>query len=294
MYEINRKLSLYSLRTGLVLVIILVIISSTIFFSGNIANLFTPKVELHALIDNIQGLRPGSPVWLYGYEIGTVKKIRIVKKQALVTLSIKKDFLKSISQNAEANIMTMGILGDKFVELKNIEETTTQIKQNDTIYGRSSVSFDQITEMTLNTMAQLDSTIAALSIVAKWISSDSGTISKILKDTLLYSNLYSSLESIKSFSMELENSNGSFQKLIKSPELYKNINSAARQLSIIMNRIEVSGNNPGLANALLNDSTMTINLQETIVSLRNTTRSINDLVEDFKKNPKKYLEIKIF
>ena len=74
MYEYQKKITWSTLKTGIVITIALVILLAAVFFSSNISSLFTSKFDLITRISNVQGLRTGAPVWLFGVEVGVVKK----------------------------------------------------------------------------------------------------------------------------------------------------------------------------------------------------------------------------
>ncbi|MDO5575975.1 MAG: MCE family protein, partial [Fibrobacter sp.] len=119
MYELQKKFRLSSLKISIVVTIALVILFMAIFFAGNISSLFASKVELFAQIPDVQGLREGAPVWLHGVEIGNVQNIELSNDGALITVSINSKYQENIRQNADMQIMTMGILGDKFVRISS-------------------------------------------------------------------------------------------------------------------------------------------------------------------------------
>jgi phospholipid/cholesterol/gamma-HCH transport system substrate-binding protein len=294
MYEVQRKMACASLKTGIVISIALCFLFISVFFSGNIGELLSPKLSINVKFSNIQGLRSGAPVWLFGAEIGKISDISINENGIIVALSVEQKHLKSIRKDAVANIMTMGILGDKFIELRQGDTKSQLISSGDTIDGVGSVDFEQITAAATTTMAETDSVIEQLAILLNNITSSSGTFAKLLNDSSLYKQLTISAGNLSNVTKGLVSSDGTIKKLIEDPDLYKNLNNVALQFSNLVGRVDNGLGNGGMASAIINDSIMASNLRETVSSLKETAHSINELVTDIKNNPKKYFSVKVF
>lgn len=294
MFELQKKIAWASLKSGIVISVALVLLFVAIFFSGNISIIFSPKILINAKIPNIQGLRAGAPVWLFGVEIGKVKNLILTDSGIMVTISLDKKHSKSIYKNTTASVMTMGILGDKFIELKQGNAKSPPIAQGDTISGTSAIEFGQITSAAVSALTKMDSVVLQLSELFSYIIQSTGSFSQLLNDPTLYKQLSLSAKNLSNLTGNLLSSEGTVKSLIENPDLYDNLNNAAEQMVSIMNRIDHGFGNGGMASAIVNDSTMATNLRDAIASMKETTRSINDLVIDIKNNPKKYLSIKIF
>ena len=74
------------------------------------------------------------------------------------------------------------------------------------------------------------------------------------------------------------------RRLAEDAELYDGINRAARQLSMILERIE---RGEGVAGSLVRDTELSRELKETVSELRELTR-------DIKEHPKKYFKFSVF
>ena len=266
MYEMQQKTTWAALKTGIVISIALFILFASVFFANDVNALFSHKVSVFVKISNIQGLRAGAPVWLFGAEIGEVKSLSINGDGIIASLSLDSKYSKSIYKDATASVMTMGILGDKFFELKQGNFKSQLISAGDTISGMSSVDFEQITSAATTTMAEMDSVILQLAILLKNITSSSGTFAQLLNDSTLYKQLTLSSENLSRATNDYLTSNGTIKKLIKNSELYENLNSTASQISDLVNRVDHGLGNGGMISALVNDSTMAFNLRETIAS----------------------------
>lgn len=296
MFETQRKLAWASLKSGVVISLSLFFLFIAFFFSGNIASLFIKKADLYAKIPNIQGLRSGAPVWLYGAEIGKVDKLKITDDGIIISISLEKKYSRLIHKDATAAVMTMGILGDKFIEIKPGTLQTDLITKNDTISGISSVDFDQITSVAFTTITQIDTVIAQLAQLLNNITHSTGSFAQLLNDSTLYKQLALTAQNLSNLTNNVKKSDGTFKMLVNDPELYNNLNDAAQRMVSLMSQIgkDNGDGNGGVASAIVNDSTMASNLRDAIASLKATTHSANELIIDIKNNPKKYLSFKVF
>jgi phospholipid/cholesterol/gamma-HCH transport system substrate-binding protein len=66
---------------------------------------------------SVSGLRVGSPVEMFGINVGTVEKMSIDKEKemAVVQMKIRKDL--NVYDDGSAAIKTSGLIGDKFVKV---------------------------------------------------------------------------------------------------------------------------------------------------------------------------------
>jgi len=82
----------------------------------------TKGYTLSALFDSVAGLDEKSAVRMAGVKIGTVERVELSDSRAKVILRIDPDV--QIKRGSEATIKTMGLLGDKFVDLVPPERRT--------------------------------------------------------------------------------------------------------------------------------------------------------------------------
>jgi phospholipid/cholesterol/gamma-HCH transport system substrate-binding protein len=72
---------------------------------------------LYARFNSVSGLKVGSPVEIFGIQVGNVQKIEIdtAKGMALVQIGLKKGI--KVYEDAIASIKTAGLIGDKFIQV---------------------------------------------------------------------------------------------------------------------------------------------------------------------------------
>jgi phospholipid/cholesterol/gamma-HCH transport system substrate-binding protein len=326
MFDIKKQLLWSKLKVGVVVTAALMVILLTVFFAGSIETLFAPKIDIFAQIKDVRGLREGSPVWFAGVEVGSVKDISLnATYGTLVTLSINKSATEFIRRDSVATVMTMGLLGDKYVEISDGGNGSEIIRPRDVIKGKVQLEIKDIVDATAESLSKVTDIVQKLGQFIEKIDKSEGSIGKFLNDPSLYNNLKESTRSLSAslkeyetsngslrqlikdpalyakmtdaassldeFSKKLNQQNGSLQKLLSDPSMYNNLDKASRQLSEVLEGIE-SGK--GVAGKLVKDEELSKQVQESVSGLNQVVIELKDLIKDIRENPKRYLKFSIF
>lgn len=101
------------------------------------SGLFVGQVRLFARFEDVSGLVSGAPVMLQGIRIGTVTDISIEQpskaKVLIVRMDVNKRYLEFVRKDSIASIQTMGLLGDKYVNLSMGSQTAPVHVGGDTV-----------------------------------------------------------------------------------------------------------------------------------------------------------------
>jgi phospholipid/cholesterol/gamma-HCH transport system substrate-binding protein len=319
MYDYVKQLKWATLKVGFVVTLAIVILFLTVMFAGNIGDLLAPKVEIHAVFDDVRGLRDGSPVWFSGVEIGSVKSIHFTPRERVrVAMLIYSDTLQYLRKDSSAGIFTLGLLGDKYIEINPGSESTPGLTAGETISGIAQIEIQDVVETGQESIASLTEFIDMLETVLVKIEKGEGTVAKFIKDPSIYDNLKetteelsrlvkkveggrgtlgrlmhdetlyqnasSSADNIKIFTEDLRTSEGTLNRLIEDKSLYENLNAASEKLDSLLEQINKS---EGLVASLVRDKDMAEDLKTTL-------KEINALVKDIKEQPEKYFKFSIF
>lgn len=288
MSEYAKQLRWAKLKVGIVITIALVIVFLAVMFAGNIENFFAPRAVIYALVDDVKGLREGSPVWFSGVEVGSVQSIDFTIQQKIkVEMSILAGSLNYLKKDSTANILTLGLLGDKYVEISPGSRESGGLKVEDTIMGKTQTEIQDVVETSQESIAKisdfvnmleniivkiergegtvskflgdpavynnLKDAIAELTRLIKRIESGQGTVGRLLNEDGLYRDVSSAVEDVKLFAGELRNSEGSLDKFITDPSLYDRFQKAAGSLDAFAQRLEES---EGTVGKLIDDKSL--------------------------------------
>lgn len=102
----------------------------------------TGRLKVQASFPSVAGLDEKSPVRVAGVRVGLVESIRLEGDRALVTLAL--DAKVPLRQGASAEVTSLGMLGDKYVELFPGPLGNPPLTPGTVLQGTSPVSFDQV------------------------------------------------------------------------------------------------------------------------------------------------------
>ena len=109
------------LRVGIFVLGLLVLFMVFVLTIGSRSRIFERRYTLHAFFGTIEGLNVGAPVRLAGTSIGSVNDITFSKdlasKKIRVTMSLDARLQDRIREDSIASIGTVGLVGDKVLEL---------------------------------------------------------------------------------------------------------------------------------------------------------------------------------
>jgi phospholipid/cholesterol/gamma-HCH transport system substrate-binding protein len=109
------------------------------------------RYRLVGYFDNVQGLIPNAPVWLAGKQVGRVESVTFENRGAVrpavkVVLQIDRDVSEQIRANSSASIGTMGLLGDRYVEVSLGTRDTPELSEGDELHTVSPTDVNLVIE----------------------------------------------------------------------------------------------------------------------------------------------------
>jgi len=315
-------LKIENVKVGLTVFVGIVIFFVFLFLVGTGGSYFTKTYNIKMFVKNVQGLANGNMVSLGGVKIGTVKDMQFSKsegkKGVVVVLEIKKKYQSQITKSSHAEIKTLGVLGDKFIDIIFGEEGEPILKDGEYIAAKSSPSLSDISNQLQPVIDDLAIAMHNIKTVSDSITTGNGILSSFINDENTASDLKEIITGLKSFTVKLQNPNSSLSKLMNEDSLYDEILSFSSNLNYLSGRIasgkgtlgkiittdtlynnlisisyslktigQKMNSDSSLVGALLND----INTKEDVDKLIN---NIDSLLVDLRKNPSKYINISLF
>lgn len=316
MFDRKKQLRWASLKVGIVITITLLIIFFVIIFSGGIQSFFQDRVLMTIYISDVKGLRKGAPVRVAGVDVGEVKEIKLSKEHGtVVKVLIDKNVLGYLKSDARATVQTIGLLGDKYIEIFP-GESQERFDISKGMYGYPQIEVREIIGVAASTMNKIEGLIQKIDFLITKIDKSEGTIPKLLTDPSLYNNLNSTVlelkntlqdirlgsigmlsrdkelyqrlsNALKNFeeaSNKISSQQGTLGKMINDPALYESLLKSSQKLENLLREIEDS---QGTLKMLIKDKTAAEDLKQSIKELR-------ELIEEIKKDPKKFFKFSIF
>ncbi len=282
---------------------------------------FESKYSLYMFEENAQGLIPGAFVTLSGLKVGIVGDMDFTEKDGVqgirVELKIDEKYADRITGSSSAKVQTMGMLGDKFVEITLGELTEAPLLAETYIDSRSGPDMEGMLADAKATVTELKGVLANTrvltasaqkgnGIIGKLMIDDvaaknftalvnnlrdasqkaisgKGTLSQLINDEAIYANIKKSSDKMQAVMDSLHTGNGTFAQLIKDKNFYTRL----RNISVKTDSLLYNMQNGGTTGKLLKDAKFYNNL----VSL---SGSLDSLSTDMQKNPNRYVNLSLF
>ncbi len=317
----SQNLSLSEMRVGLIVGVSFLVSALVIIAYGKITNIFSRQVEITALFRNVQGLTSGAPVRLLGIDSGYVSSVHFVRFQGRryvrVTMRITRKRFDELSSGATASIHTQGLMGIKYLELTPGHSSMGPLNPTLPIIGVESGSLGAVMKSGQDVVSNLKTLSSSLTTLARQAQKGQGTVGRLLGDPALYQNVNRAASDLSVLAERIDHGPGTAAKLIGSPALYDSLDRSVRDLDRLL-RTASSG--PGLAGNLMNDPRTAASFKDSLVRLDGILAQIqsgkgtagellydprmagrlngvldrvNSLLDDMKKNPKKYFTVEV-
>ncbi len=141
------------------------------------------------------GIKVGAPLRLAGVDVGEVKEIRLTHDEngnTTVFLTAWLDSEMQVPKNSRAWVNTLGLLGEKYLEIIPGKDFTVLLKEGDVIKGEDPTSVQEVTDMMKDIAIQAKGTLASMDTALTGLNEvlgGKGTVGKFLTDDKLYVDL---------------------------------------------------------------------------------------------------------
>ncbi|MCL2390501.1 MAG: MlaD family protein [Endomicrobia bacterium] len=257
-------------KLGIFVVLGLIAIIVSIFTVGS----FTVGKTYHvyALFPNASGLLSKAKVKIAGVDVGILRGIELKDGKARLRLSINEDII--LYKNATASIVSMGIIGTKYIEIVPGDPSFERINDGDTITAVAGGSIED----TLSALA--DKISQAFNGSGKNGDMFANLADAIYDLKLIMKNISAQNARIASAISNIDKFSGDLAQITDHNKTYINdsiasIKGISEKLDIIVARIYEGD---GTMSTLINDKQMSENLKETIASAKETVKSLQDTI----------------
>jgi phospholipid/cholesterol/gamma-HCH transport system substrate-binding protein len=265
-------------------------------------DIFSPVNYFYAKYENIGGLVPSSPVYVKGFKVGQVEKVKydFTKKEAFVIkISVSKDI--KLPKGAKIELYDDGLMGGKAIQLVFEPITASNLMHNpgDTI--ESTVGVGLMAQLSGDLMPKIEG-----------ISTQADSLIRSVRSLVENKNLTRSIASIEHTTADLAVSSSQLKKMMSTdmPRILGDVNvitSDFKQVSGNLKKIDYAAtfasinhtiSNLNLITEKMNSSEGTIGLllnnKDMYINLSNTAASADKLLIDLQKNPKRYVHFSLF
>ena len=270
--------------------------------------LFDNSRKLYAVYPNVGGLQAGTMVSINGFGVGKVNGIKFIDDQGnlLVTFTVSNDF--EFSKNSRVELYDTGIIGGKGLQIIPVFDNAANASSGDTLQTNTRPGLTELAQQKLTplfkkfesavtdadsvlinvnnvldtkTKKDLQQAIKGLSELMISLNGSAQTLNTILKNN--EEKLNSSLTNFETLTSNFSQLADSLNNAGLGSTL-SSLESTVANLDIVMAKIE-KGN--GTLGKLMNDEALYSNLNK-------ASRELDLLLQDFRLNPKRYVNVSVF
>jgi phospholipid/cholesterol/gamma-HCH transport system substrate-binding protein len=227
-----------ALRVGALAAVSLSILAATVLYIGQEQRIFENKVRYVIQFHRTNGLQVGAPVSLTGVVIGNVEAMafpRDVDAQYIaVHIRVAGNVAPRIRENSIATLRTLGLLGDKFVELTAGTTEAQPLKPGSVIASLDPIDYEEVLGQSGDIITNVIEVTASLKNVLQSIDRGEGLLGELVKNR---SGGGAIVEDVRTAAANIERSTATAARIVERIEHGEGVLGALVKDSDRMDRI---------------------------------------------------------
>lgn len=247
------------LKVGSIIIVALLIMTLAMYKLGQAANLFTSRYELVTFLKDAAGLRQGGSVTIAGQLAGVVKEIELLPVDADTTRNLRvvfeldEDLRDQVRADSRARLRTMGLLGDKVLEVSVGTPRHSALTEGDTVPSEPTMDYEAIITRAAGSVDDVVALTRDLRQLTGGIVRGEGTVGQMITNRALYDQLTTTMARMNATLSRIQNSQGTLGRLIDDPRMYERLVAVLRSADSLFVAIN---NSQGTFGQLLRDTTL--------------------------------------
>ena len=265
MVDKSKVLTWTELRVGVVVLVSLVVLAFTILYiGGGGGSPFAAKYHVKALMADVNGLKEGAPVRLGGVAVGTVTQVDFAPagggSLVEVTMRIDRRVAARITTESEANLGSLGLLGEKAVDI-TASARGRALQDGDFLAAAAEDPFKGL-------LSDASDSTAHLRRILSRMDAGEGLVGKALRDDELYNRMVDVSQRLQGLMGKFESQTGPLGRLMNDREMSERMASSVKGIDTVVDRIEAG---QGALGALAKD-------EQLAARMKNAVNKLDDVV----------------
>jgi phospholipid/cholesterol/gamma-HCH transport system substrate-binding protein len=247
--EDRRQVALQT-RVGAFILTALIVLLTLVYFLGRSGQYFEAKYFVNAEFEGVGGLVEGATVRLAGVPVGRVSKISLPAENGgriRVALGLTKKVQNRIRNDSVARIETLGLLGDKIVEVSLGSPDAPPLKEGETIRTQEPIEVNRLVGQGAEVLKDVDGLVRELRAAVQTVN-----------DSKAVENLSATLSASRRIAEQIEKGEGFLHRLVYDKgggSAFGDLARAGGALSRIANEVEQG---KGTLHALIYDEPLAL------------------------------------
>jgi phospholipid/cholesterol/gamma-HCH transport system substrate-binding protein len=243
---------------------------------------FGKHIQYKTIIDDASGILEKTPIKVAGINAGRIKKIELSGNKALLTFEILEQI--KITSNAKLRIKSVGLLGDRFLDIDIGESTGERLPEDTMIPASTGEGFDDIIKEVKEIAVTIKESLRDENgkNVIKEIVTNIKDISESLKKMTTeneerINNIIAEAESLAeqlSYETDRNRPDSLMSDLKKIGPILDDVQSTVKDLKIVMNDLKEG---KGTVGKLLRDDAVVDQVSQTLSSVNRLVNRINNV-----------------
>jgi phospholipid/cholesterol/gamma-HCH transport system substrate-binding protein len=285
------------IRVGLLILTALAVLAAGVFLIGDKNNLFGGKSRYYIEFSSVSGLKPGNPVQLDGVDVGAVEKVVLAQdprmQQIRIWIQVDRQYAERIrgplgpakpiesEVPSRARIKTLGLLGDKFIEINSGSPRYPVIADGEEIPAANPTNVDALIASGEDVMSNVVEISSSLSKILDRMERGEGLLGELTSNSpsgqRLKNSLIGTSETLQRVALKLETGDGPLPRLLNDREMAAKLDSSLSRFESLLAKAE---GGEGLLPGLLNDPATRTQFNDTLAKLNEVAQDLQSFTAD--------------
>jgi phospholipid/cholesterol/gamma-HCH transport system substrate-binding protein len=187
---------------GLFVVVSIAVAMVMVALLGSEQGIFRQRFQVRAVFGNVSGLRSGAPVFIAGVNVGSVQSIRFVSPregrapltpmeaegeftdrvgEVEVVLTIEERFRPQIRRDSVATIASVGLLGDKSIEISIGSAGGPEVQSGDVLQSEDPLTLTEVIDQLQPIARKVDSILTDISALTGTLTGKEAPVQRAIR-----------------------------------------------------------------------------------------------------------------
>lgn len=240
-----------NLRVGLLAIAALLLVAMTILMVGNRRQLFIRHTRYTTSFLNVTGLEHGSPVKLNGVTVGFIEDIELPagaqQPRIEIRFTLDSRYTERIREDSAVSIKSMGLLGDKYLEITSGSIDSPRILEGGVVPGRDPAELSQFVSTGGDLLQNLISISVSLKTILGRVEAGEGLLGELTRSpdsgSHLSENLTDTVATLGSILGKIERGEGLLGRMVSeesgSGDILDELKASSRSIHRITTQVAI-------------------------------------------------------
>lgn len=259
---------------GVFVLLGLAVLFVVIIFLAGKQELFEGRFQVKAIFSQVVGLRAQSPVRLGGIEVGNVEGMEFNDQgKIVVTMSIQQRYQPQIRTDSSATIGSVGLLGDKTVEITVGSPTKGMVSSGSVLPSQDPVDITEVLDRVGPTIEGANTILANIAEFTETLKPEINSLSN-------------ALSSVGDILEKVNTGQGTLGALVNDPALYEQAKDLLESGRKMIGTLEVAAGQVKEVTTQFSKTTPDVqatlkNFRETSAQIKESSNTLNQSLDQF-------------